>query len=134
MRCLILELRLISTSFLCHIYFIYRYVCCVYMPYHTIPCHNAIIRFSSPLSPRSALLLLKEARVFRSNYCEVFDRLVEACRKRGGEHDTETLEAVVLMLVALTQAASADVRLAATLAGMEVTTSTAILGTRLQFV
>ncbi|CAM9843247.1 unnamed protein product [Pylaiella littoralis] len=75
---------------------------------------------SFPLGPAAKGKSGKEARVFRSNYCEVFDRLVEACRKRGGEHDTETLEAVVLMLVALTQAASADVRLAATLAGMEL--------------
>ncbi len=62
------------------------------------------------------------ARVFRSNYCEVFERLAEACREAGagGGHDTDTLEAVVLLLVALTQAMSADVRLAATLAGMEV--------------
>ena len=60
--------------------------------------------------------------MFRSNYCEVFSRLAEACREAGasGGHDTDTLEAVVLLLVALTQAMSADVRLAATLAGMEV--------------
>lgn len=60
------------------------------------------------------------ARIFRSNYLEVFQRLAEACRGEGGDHDADILEAVILLLVALTQAISADVRLAATLAGMEV--------------
>lgn len=62
------------------------------------------------------------ARIFRSNYQEVFQRLAEACRGSGGDHDADILEAVILLLVALTQAISADVRLAATLAGMEVCT------------
>ncbi|CAN0349329.1 unnamed protein product, partial [Ectocarpus sp. 13 AM-2016] len=60
------------------------------------------------------------ARIFRSNYCEVFNRLVEACR-RGDDHDASSLEAVVGVLVALaSHSASQDIRLAATLAGMEM--------------
>lgn len=75
-----------------------------------------------PLPPLSLSLGLarQAARIFRSNYLEVFQRLAEACRGSGGDHDVDILEAVILLLVALTQAISADVRLAATLAGMEV--------------
>eukprot|EP00752_Nemacystus_decipiens_P009436 g8435.t1 len=62
----------------------------------------------------------KAARVFRSNYLEVFQRLAEACRGAGGDHDVDILEAIIMLLVALTQAISADVRQAATLAGMEL--------------
>ncbi|CAM9437965.1 unnamed protein product, partial [Ectocarpus fasciculatus] len=75
---------------------------------------------SFPLAPAAKGKSGKPARVFRSNYCEVFNRLVEACR-RGDDHDTSTLEAVVGMLVALaSHSASQDIRLAATLAGMEM--------------
>ena len=66
----------------------------------------------------------------------MFQRLAEACRGSGGDHDADILEAVILLLVALTQAISADVRLAATLAGMEVCTydgSTARHGARFFF-
>ncbi|CAM9143991.1 unnamed protein product [Ectocarpus sp. 6 AP-2014] len=75
---------------------------------------------SFPLAPAAKGKSGKTARIFRSNYCEVFNRLAEACR-RGDDHDASTLEAVVGMLVALSShSASQDIRLAATLAGMEM--------------
>eukprot|EP00903_Cladosiphon_okamuranus_P006626 g6471.t2 len=75
---------------------------------------------SFPLAPAAKGKSGKASRIFRSNYLEVFQRLAEACRGSGGDHDVDILEAVILLLVALTQAISADVRLAATLAGMEM--------------
>lgn len=67
--------------------------------------------------------------MFRSNYCEVFNRMVEACRdhqnssksKKHKGTNLDTLREVVGVLLALTNnAASDDIRMSATLAGMEV--------------
>lgn len=63
---------------------------------------------------------MQEARSFRANFCEVFERITEACRKGAG-HNTAPLLAVMNTLVMLSQQESDDVRLASTLAAIQVT-------------
>eukprot|EP00904_Undaria_pinnatifida_P012617 jgi/Undpi1/8486/HiC_scaffold_25.g10953.m1 len=72
-----------------------------------------------PLAPASKGKAGKAARAFRSNFCEVFQRMTEACRD-GTAYDTGVLSAVASTLLSLSQQASADVRFAATLAAMEL--------------
>ncbi|CAN0075413.1 unnamed protein product [Ascophyllum nodosum] len=74
---------------------------------------------SFPLAPAAKGKTGKAARAFRANFCEVFQRMSEACR-RGTGHNTYALSAVVDLLVALSQQASDDVRFAATLGAMEL--------------
>lgn len=77
------------------------------------------------LVPQITVSLPQAARTFRVNFCEVFQRMAEACR-RGMGHNTDALFGVTDLLVALSQQASDDVRFAATLAAMEVRYSVAL--------
>ncbi|CAM9415198.1 unnamed protein product [Choristocarpus tenellus] len=61
----------------------------------------------------------KALRKFRLNYLEVFRRLAEASR-RGISHNTRALMDVVDTLTIMSGQESADVRMAAILAAMEV--------------